>query len=149
MHTIIRDKNTSRDDFVFMTNRLVCLLIEHALSFLPFEDVTVATPQHMEYAGKRFNEKLCGVSILRAGEVLEPSLMAVCKDVTIGKILIQTNEITAEPELHFLRLPSDISESSVLLLDATVATGAAAIMAIRILLVLTSSCSNITLCMYN
>lgn len=45
------------------------------------------------------NIQLCGVSILRAGEVLEPALMSVCKDVTIGKILIQTNETTAEPEV--------------------------------------------------
>ena len=44
--------------------------------------------------------QLCGVSILRAGEVLEPALMSVCKDVTIGKILIQTNEATGEPEVN-------------------------------------------------
>lgn len=79
-------------------------------------------PQKHPYVGKRFTGKvwrsvhaigcttasfflhlpplkLCGVSILRAGEVLEPALMSVCKDVTIGKILIQTNEATGEPEV--------------------------------------------------
>ena len=43
--------------------------------------------------------QLCGVSILRAGEVLEPALLSVCKDTTLGKILIQTNESTGEPEV--------------------------------------------------
>ena len=96
---------------------------------------------------------------MRAGEVLEPALLSVCKEATIGKILIQTNDTTDEPavrlslslslseyplthtpstlllQLHFLRLPSDISQRHVILMDATIATGAAAIMAIRILLV--------------
>ena len=75
------------------------------------------------------------MSILRAGEVLEPALLSVCKDATIGKILIQTNTGTGEPELHFLRLPQNIADCHVILMDATVATGAAAIMAIRVLLV--------------
>jgi uridine kinase len=98
------------------------------------QDVTVTTPQGDEYSGKRFTGKLCGVSIMRAGEVLEPALLSVCKEATIGKILIQTNETTDEPALHFLRLPPDISRCHVILMDATIATGAAAIMAIRILL---------------
>jgi len=134
MHTVIRNKDTKRDDFVFFTNRLACLIIEYALSLLPFKDVVVDTPRGLEYTGKRFTGKLCGVSILRAGEVLEPALLSVCKDPTVGKILIQTNETTGEPELHFLRLPPDIAECHVVLMDATVATGAAAIMAIRVLL---------------
>lgn len=36
---------------------------------------------------------------MRAGEVLEPALMFVCKDAMVGKILIQTNETTGEPEV--------------------------------------------------
>ena len=40
------------------------------------------------------------MSILRAGEALEEALVSVCKDVKIGKILIQTNKNTTEPEVH-------------------------------------------------
>jgi len=65
---------------------------------------------------------------------MEQALAEVCKDIRIGKILIQTNEKTGEPELYYLRLPSDIQDYHVMLMDATVATGAAAMMAIRILL---------------
>lgn len=57
----------------------------------------------------------------------------MCKHIRIGKILIQTNQMTGEPELYYLRLPKDIKDYRVILMDATVATGAAAIMAIRIL----------------
>lgn len=98
--------------------------------------------------------KLCGVSILRAGETMEQAVCDVLKDIRIGKILIQTNFHTGEPEvsyshlskrlanqihldffqLFYLRLPKDIKDYKVILMDATVATGAAAMMAIRILL---------------
>lgn len=135
MHTIIRNQETSRDEFVFYSNRLMRLLIEHALSFLPLTPVSVETPQGGVYEGRRLNGKrITGVSILRAGETMEPALMAVCKDIRLGKILIQTNQQTGEPELHYLRLPRDISEDYVILLEGTVSTGAAALMAIRVLL---------------
>uniref|UniRef100_A0A5F8AAP0 Uridine-cytidine kinase n=1 Tax=Macaca mulatta TaxID=9544 RepID=A0A5F8AAP0_MACMU len=135
MHTIIRDKETSRDEFIFYSKRLMRLLIEHALSFLPFQDCVVRTPQGQEYAGKCYaGKQITGVSILRAGETMEPALRAVCKDVRIGTILIQTNQLTGEPELHYLRLPKDISDDHVILMDCTVSTGAAAMMAVRVLL---------------
>ncbi|KAJ3586188.1 hypothetical protein NHX12_012589 [Muraenolepis orangiensis] len=130
LHTIIRDKETSRDEFIFYSKRLMRLLIEHALTFLPSQ-----TPQGQEYEGRSYRGKgITGVSILRAGETMEPALRAVCKDVRIGKILIQTNLDSGEPELHYLRLPKDISEDHVILMDSTVSTGAAAMMAVRVLL---------------
>ncbi|NWU86770.1 UCKL1 protein, partial [Onychorhynchus coronatus] len=161
MHTIIRNKDTSRDEFIFYSKRLMRLLIEHALSFLPLKSVTVETPQGTTYEGKRFHrQRITGVSILRAGETMEQALTAVCKDIRLGKILIQTNLDTGEPEvspaapwhaatqhqwvtnhpsfppqLHYLRLPKEISEDYVILMDSTVSTGAAAMMAVRVLLV--------------
>lgn len=65
---------------------------------------------------------------------MENALRGVVKDCKMGKILIQTNQQTMEPELHYLRLPKNVNEYHILLMDATVATGAAAMMAIRILL---------------
>ncbi|XP_053878073.1 uridine-cytidine kinase-like 1 isoform X3 [Malaclemys terrapin pileata] len=135
MHTIIRNKDTTRDEFIFYSKRLMRLLIEHALSFLPLNPVTVETPQGTVYEGKRFHrQRITGVSILRAGETMEQALTAVCKDIRLGKILIQTNHDTGEPELHYLRLPKEISEDYVILMDSTVSTGAAAMMAVRVLL---------------
>ncbi|KAG8122922.1 putative Uridine-cytidine kinase protein [Naja naja] len=129
------NKDTSRDEFIFYSKRLMRLLIEHALSFLPLKPVTVETPQGTIYDGKRFHrQRITGISILRAGETMEQALTAVCKDIRLGKILIQTNHDTGEPELHYLRLPKEISEDYVILMDSTVSTGAAAMMAIRVLL---------------
>ncbi|NXU68267.1 UCKL1 protein, partial [Horornis vulcanius] len=155
-----RNKDTTRDEFIFYSKRLMRLLIEHALSFLPLKSVTVETPQGTMYEGKRFHrQRITGVSILRAGETMEQALTAVCKDIRLGKILIQTNLDTGEPEvspaaawhaatrhqhltnhpalppqLHYLRLPKEISEDYVILMDSTVSTGAAAMMAVRVLL---------------
>jgi len=135
LHTYIRNRDTPRDEFIFYSKRLIRLVIEYSLSLLPYEAVRVATPQDIEYDGRRCTvKKICGVSILRAGETMEQALSEVCKDIRIGKILIQTNWDTGEPELYYLRLPKDIKDYQVILMDATVATGAAAMMAIRVLL---------------
>ncbi|XP_061486956.1 uridine-cytidine kinase-like 1 isoform X6 [Rhineura floridana] len=110
------------------------LIVQHVHSQLE-ESCTVQTPQGQDYEGRAYRGKqITGVSILRAGETMEPALRAVCKDVRIGTILIQTNRYTGEPELHYLRLPKDISEDHVILMDCTVSTGAAAMMAVRVLL---------------
>ena len=135
LHTLIRNKETCRDEFLFYAKRLIRLVIEYALSLLPFESFTVMTPQGVEYQGKKSSvTKLCGVSIIRAGETMEVALTEVCQDIIVGMILIQTKPETGEPELHYLHLPHDIADYCVILMDATVATGAAAMMAIRVLL---------------
>ena len=135
LHTFIRNRNTPRDEFMFYSKRLIRLVIEHALSFLPYKEISVKTPQGITYYGKKCTiTKICGVSILRAGETMEAALTEVCKDIRVGKILIQTSPDTGEPGLYYLRLPKDIKDYRVILMDATVATGAAAMMAIRVLL---------------
>ncbi|XP_067097320.1 uridine-cytidine kinase-like 1 isoform X4 [Osmerus mordax] len=116
MHTIIRNKDTNRDEFIFYSKRLMRLLIEHALSFLPLKPVSVETPQGAFYEGKRLSgQRITGVSILRAGETMEQALMAVCKDIRLGKILIQTNHDTGEPEDH------DVQEEKIFLLSLLMA----------------------------
>ena len=110
LHTLLRDRNTDQDAFIFYAERLMRPVCEFAYRLLPYEDVVVDTPQGIPYHGRRLAPKtqICGVSILRAGEAFEPSLTSVCKDVRLGKILIQTKPETLEPEMHYLRLPSDI-----------------------------------------
>ena len=109
------------------------LLLEYAVAQPPYRDVSVPTENGDQHKGRICEAKICGVSVMRAGLTMEPSLRRVIRDVPLGQILIQTNDITKEPELHFLRLPKDIAKMNVLLMDATVASGAAAMMAIRVL----------------
>ncbi|KAJ1346542.1 hypothetical protein KIN20_001359 [Parelaphostrongylus tenuis] len=134
LHTFIRDINTKRDEIIFYADRLTRILVEEAMNFMPYRDVEIELNSGQRVKGRRQCAQICGVAIMRAGETMENSLRAVVKDCKMGKILIQTNDKTLVPELFYLRLPKDIGKYKVMLLDATVATGAAAMMAIRILL---------------
>ena len=53
LHTYIRNRETARDEFIFYSERLICLVIEYSLSLLPFETVSVSTPQGLQYEGHR------------------------------------------------------------------------------------------------
>lgn len=95
LHTFIRNKDTPRDEFMFYARRLIRLIIEHALSLMSFEPITVQTPQGVAYVGKKCTTSMvCGVSLICGGEPLEEALNQVCKDVRVGQILIQTNRQT-------------------------------------------------------
>ena len=70
--------------------------------------------QGATYEGVGFEGKICGVSIMRAGESMEQGLRDCCRSVRIGKILIQRDEETAKPKLFYDKLPEDISDLWVL-----------------------------------
>jgi len=120
---MIRDKNTGRADFIFYSNRINRLLVEEALNHLPVLPQTITTPVGRTYAGVKFEGKICGVSIMRAGEAMEQALRECCRSVRIGKILIQRDEETSQPRLFYDKLPEDIKDRWVLLLDPMLATG--------------------------
>ena len=120
---IIRDRNTDRGDFIFYSNRIIRLLVEEGLNHLPTVQHTVTTPVGRPYVGLSFQGKICGVSIMRAGEAMEQGLRDCCRSVRIGKILIQRDEETSKPKLFYDKLPEDIADRWVLLLDPMFATG--------------------------
>ncbi|KAK9242552.1 uracil phosphoribosyltransferase-domain-containing protein, partial [Lipomyces tetrasporus] len=131
---IIRDVKTQRADFVFYSNRIIRLLVEEGLNHLPVQATAVSTPTDLTYNGLKFQGKICGVSIMRAGESMEQGLRDCCRSVRIGKILIQRDEETAEAKLFYAKLPEDIKDRYVLLLDPMLATGGSAIMAVDVLI---------------
>src|SRR3954451_23506992 len=98
---MIRDKNTQRADFIFYSNRIIRLLVEEGLNHLPVVEHAITTPVGRTYAGVQFQGKICGVSIMRAGEAMEQGLRDCCRSVRIGKILIQRDEDTAKPKVCF------------------------------------------------
>lgn len=77
--------------------------------------------------------KVNAVVILRSGGTLEIGLRRVVPDAKIGRVLIQSNTRTGEPELHYLKLPPTLHEHSVLVLDPQIASGASALMTITVL----------------
>ncbi|XP_068645119.1 uridine/cytidine kinase UKL1, chloroplastic isoform X2 [Aristolochia californica] len=132
MHTLIRDREITKHDFVFYSDRLIRLVVEHGLGHLPFTEKQVITPTGSVYTGVDFCKKLCGVSIIRSGESMENALRACCKGIKIGKILIHRDGDNGK-QLIYERLPTDISERHVLLLDPVLATGNSANQAIELL----------------
>ncbi|XP_077237532.1 uridine kinase-like protein 4 isoform X2 [Tasmannia lanceolata] len=133
MHTLIRDAKTTNHDFVFYSDRLIRLVVEHGLGHLPFTEKQVTTPTGSVYTGVDFCKRLCGVSIIRSGESMENALRACCKGIKIGKILIHREGDNGQ-QLIYEKLPNDISDRHVLLLDPILGTGNSAVQAISLLL---------------
>ncbi|XP_047953494.1 uridine kinase-like protein 3 isoform X2 [Salvia hispanica] len=133
MHTIIRDSKTSTHDFIFYSDRLIRLVVEHGLGHLPFAEKQVTTPTGSVYIGVDFCKRLCGVSIIRSGESMENALRACCKGIKIGKILIHKGGDNVQ-QLIYEKLPTDISDRHVLLLDPILGTGNSAVEAISLLI---------------
>uniref|UniRef100_A0A0G4IB17 uracil phosphoribosyltransferase n=1 Tax=Chromera velia CCMP2878 TaxID=1169474 RepID=A0A0G4IB17_9ALVE len=145
LHTIVRDRTTSLTDFVFYADRLFRLVIEYGLGHLPFRDDMVETPLGCEYSGSKGPEtfdRICAVSLVRAGEAMESALMQVCKNVRIGKVLLrfsktksewQTSEGFEKPSVIYCKLPPDIRDRYVLVLDPCVGRGWAGQEVVRLL----------------
>mmetsp|Transcript_2503 Transcript_2503/g.4309 ORF Transcript_2503/g.4309 Transcript_2503/m.4309 type:complete len:477 (+) Transcript_2503:66-1496(+) len=133
MHTLIRSRTISREDFVFYADRLIRLVVEKALGELPFVEVTVETPIGEPYAGVSYTKKICGVSIIRSGESMETALRACCKGIRIGKILIHRTKDQGT-EIGYEKLPHDISQRHVLLMDPILATGSSVLRACELLI---------------
>ncbi|KAG4961807.1 hypothetical protein JHK86_038675 [Glycine max] len=108
-------------------------VVEHGLGHLPFTEKQVITPTGSVYSGVDFCKRLCGVSIIRSGESMENALRACCKGIKIGKILIHREGDNGQ-QLIYEKLPNDISDRHVLLLDPILGTGNSAVQAISLLL---------------
>jgi uracil phosphoribosyltransferase len=131
--TIIRDKETKRNDFIFYADRINRLLIEEGLNFLPTREKIVETRTGKKYVGSEFIGKICAVPIIRAGLSMENSIREVAKRIRIGHVLIQRDENTAEPIFFKEWLPGDIHERYVFILDPMLATGGSGVETIRVL----------------
>ncbi|KAL7413389.1 armadillo/beta-catenin/plakoglobin [Mrakia frigida] len=140
--TFLRDRETNRDDFIQFSDRLATLVVEKALSLLPYRDQPVTTPLDLETIGKALDvsSDVIGVSVARSGGPLEKGLRRVVADARLGSLLIHNDEKTQEPLLYNTTLPAVLKsartaeKSWVLLLDSQIGTGASALMAIRVLL---------------
>ncbi|KAJ2363088.1 Uridine kinase [Coemansia sp. RSA 2610] len=134
MQTILCDRTTPRDDFIFYSDRLSRLVIEYGLGMLRLAARTVETPMGQPYHGFEVASEVSGVTVLRAGGVMEKALRSVVRPAHYGKILIVGDPQSHEPRLHYAKLPPTIAAHQVLLMDSTIVSGANAMMAIRICL---------------
>ncbi|XP_027752425.1 uracil phosphoribosyltransferase homolog [Empidonax traillii] len=112
LQTIIRDKKSSRGDFVFSADRLIRLVVEEGLNQLPYTECTVTTP---------------------TGEAMEQGLRDCCRSIRIGKILIQSDEETQRAKVYYAKFPPDIYRRKVLLMYPILSTGNTVIEAVKVL----------------
>nr|CAG4634931.1 EOG090X09VM [Alona affinis] len=133
LQTIIRDKNTNRNDFKFYADRLIRLVIEESLNQLPYTPCTVITPIGSPYDGLRYEKGNCGVSIVRSGEAMEQGLRDCCRSMRIGKILIDSDHDTHEAKVVYAKFPEDIAQRKVLLMYPIMSTGNTVVKAVSVL----------------
>jgi uracil phosphoribosyltransferase len=106
--------------------------------------MNITTPTNAEFAGTVCDPgEMVGISIIRAGDSMLDTFMAIAPEATVGKILIQRNEETREPILFYSKVPP-LAGKQVMLLDPMVATGGSAICAIEVLIDKGAVESNIT-----
>lgn len=99
-----------------------------------FKPLDIVTPAKNTYHGLEAAGEVSAVIILRAGSAFETGLKRVIPDCRTGRVLIQSNIRTGEPELHYLKLPENIeTHDSILLLDPQMSSGGAALMAVQVL----------------
>lgn len=135
IHSILFDVHTERTDFIFYFDRIANLLIEQALEQLTcFEETSVSCPSGYEYKGLKPTHDFVAVSIIRSGDCFMNSLRKTFPDIPVGKLLIQSDSLTGEPQLHMEALPQINEKSQYFLFDAQIISGAGAIMAIQVLL---------------
>ena len=134
LFTKIRDSKTERTEFTTYASRLMRVICEEGLTYIQPTAKTVDTPTNSTYDGIDIDQKsIVAVSIIRAGESMLDSFMAVAPEAAVGKILIQRDEETAKPILFYSKLPSLVGKN-IALLDPMLATGGSANAAIKVLI---------------
>ncbi|KAF2708831.1 uridine-cytidine kinase 2 [Pleomassaria siparia CBS 279.74] len=134
IHTLLMNPKTSSEDYMFYFDRMAALLVDKAVDLLPFTPKQVTTPQSYTYMGLTKSAEVSAVVVLRGGSAFETGLRRTIPDCRTGRILIQTNYRTGEPELHYRALPANIAQHGlILLLDPQMSSGGAALMAVRVL----------------
>lgn len=129
--SILRDKKTGTKEFREIVGEIAVLLCYEALKDAKLEDVTIKTPLE-EYKTKCINEdNYAFVPILRAGMSMIDGILTVVPNAKIGHIGLYRNEETLEPVEYYYKMPKNIKNREVLILDPMLATGGSAIATIN------------------
>ena len=128
--TLLRDKNTGSKEFRELVNEIATLICYEASRDLPLEEVEIETPMGPAVTKVLSGRKLAFVPILRAGMGMLDGVLALIPAAKVGHIGLYRDEETAIPVEYYCKLPSDIAERDVILLDPMLATGGSAIDAI-------------------
>ncbi len=129
--SILRDKNTSTNEFRKIVEEVSMLEGYVALGDLPIQDVEIETPIEKCMSPMIAGRKLAIVPILRAGLGMVPGVLALVPSAKVGHIGMYRDEETHEPQEYYCKLPKPIEERTIVVLDPMLATGGSAIDAIQ------------------
>lgn len=125
--TLMRDERTSSKDFRQLLEEITMLMGYEVTCDLPMEEVDIRTPIGPMRTRKLAGKKLAVVPILRAGLGMTDGILQLVPSARVGHIGLYRDHETHQPVPYYCKLPSDISERLVLLVDPMVATGGSVI----------------------
>lgn len=130
---LLRDKNTSTKEFKELVSELATLICYETTRDLSTEECEVDTPIAKAKVRMLSGRKLAFVPILRAGLGMVDGMLALVPAARVGHIGLYRDPVTLEPVEYYCKLPSDISERDVIVLDPMLATGGSACDAIALI----------------
>lgn len=131
--SILRDENTSVKEFRELVSEIAMLMCYEATRDLPLEEVDVKTPVAVAKCKRIFGKKLAIVPILRAGLGMVDGMVSMMPNVKVGHIGLFRDPQTLEPVKYYFKMPADIKERDVIVVDPMLATGGSASAAITFL----------------
>ena len=131
--SILRDENTGTKEFRELISEISMLMCYEATRDLPLEDVQIKTPMATMIAKKIKGRKLAFVPILRAGCGMLDAMLTMVPSAKVGHIGLYRDEETHKPVEYYNKLPGDVHERDVFVLDPMLATGGSAVDAISII----------------
>ena len=131
--SILRDKNTSSGQFRQLVRELSLFEVYEATSDLALEPVHVETPVAMATCMQLTGRKMAVVPILRAGLGMVDGVLDLIPAARVGHLGMERDHDTHEPHEYYAKMPRDIAERDVLVVDPMLATGGSCIAAIEYL----------------
>lgn len=131
--SILRDKNTGVKDFRQIVSEIATLMCYEATRDLPVEEIEIETPVAKAKVKILSGKKLAIVPILRAGLGMVDGILTLIPSAKVGHIGLYRDPETLNPVEYYCKMPSDISERNVIILDPMLATGGSAAAAIQFL----------------
>ncbi len=129
--SIIRDKNTSVKEFRELISEIAALMCYEATRDVAVEVCDVETPVAMAKVKKIAGKKMAIVPVLRAGLGMVDGMLSLVPSAKVGHIGLYRDPDTLEPVEYYCKLPSDIAEREVYIVDPMLATGGSATAAIQ------------------
>ncbi|MDO4516095.1 MAG: uracil phosphoribosyltransferase [Bacillota bacterium] len=131
--SILRDENTSVKDFREIVSEVATLMCYEATRDLPLKEVAVQTPVAKAVTHQISGKKLAIVPILRAGLGMVDGVLTLIPGAKVGHIGLFRDPETLEPVKYYCKMPPDIAQRDVIVLDPMLATGGSASAAITFL----------------